>query len=54
MKNEWTIGAKSINRKTMFFVFRDVEGKRELATGYMDNVKEAEIICENMNRLEVE
>ena len=40
----WYIGAKSINSKTMFFVFRDVEGKRELATGYsveINNLKNA-------------
>ena len=50
---EWCIGAKSINNKTMFFVFRDVEGKRELATDYIGDFKTAEIICDNMNRLEV-
>jgi len=48
------IGAKSINSKTMFFVFRDVEGKREIATEYIADFKTADIICNNMNRLEVE
>jgi hypothetical protein len=50
----WHTGAKSINGKTMFFVFRDVDGKREVATDYIADFKTADIICDNMNRLEVE
>jgi hypothetical protein len=50
----WYIGSKSINGKTMFFVFRDVEGKRQIITDYIFDFKKAEIICDNMNRLDVE